>query len=95
MARVDESREGAIIQVVDIAQPPEHKAKPKNALIALMTTLAVGFALLLFIFIRQGLRGAAQTPESSEKLARLQKAWAKALGRRATNPSLQAQRGNP
>ena len=81
IARVDESREGAIIQVVDIAQPPERKSKPKKALIAMMATLAVGFALLLFIFIRQGLRGAAQTPESAEKLTRLRGAWSKALSR--------------
>lgn len=81
MARVDESREGAIIQVVDAAQPPERKSKPKKALIALMTTLAVGFALLLFIFIRQGLRGAAQTPESAEKISRLRRSWSRAIGR--------------
>ena len=81
MARIDESREGAIIQVVDVAQPPERKAKPKKALIALMTTLAVGFALLLFIFIRQGLRSAAQTPESAEKIGRLRRSWSRALGR--------------
>ena len=81
MARVDESREGAIIQVVDTAQPPERKSKPKKALIAMMTTLAVGFSLLLFIFIRQALRGAAQTPESAEKLTRLRRAWRRALGR--------------
>lgn len=81
MARIDESREGAVIQVVDAAQPPERKSKPKKALIAMMTTLAVGFALLLFVFIRQALRGAAQTPESAEKLARLHGAWARAFGR--------------
>lgn len=81
MARIDESREGAVIQVVDAAQPPERKSKPKKALIAMMTTLAVGFALLLFVFIRQALRGAAQTPESAEKLARLRGAWARAFGR--------------
>jgi uncharacterized protein involved in exopolysaccharide biosynthesis len=81
MAKVDEAREGAIIQVVDIAQPPERKAKPKKALIAVMTTLAAGFALLLFVFMRQALRGAAQTPESAQKLASLSQAWRKALGR--------------
>lgn len=88
MARIDESREGAVIQVLDAAQPPERKSKPKKALIALMTTLAVGFALLLFVFIRQALRGAAQTPESAEKIGRLRQAWARALGRRTPNPSL-------
>ena len=82
MARVDESREGATIQVVDLAQAPERKSKPNKAQIAMLTTLAVGFALLLFVFVRQALRGAAQTPESAEKLARLSQAWRKALGRR-------------
>ena len=81
MARVDESREGAVIQVLDAAQAPERKSKPKKALIAMMTTLAVGFALLLFVFVRQALRGAAQTPESAEKMGRLRGAWARALGR--------------
>ena len=81
MARIDESREGAVIQVLDVAQPPERKAKPKKALIALMTTLAVGFALLLFVFIRQAFRGASQTPESAEKISRLRHAWSRALGR--------------
>jgi tyrosine-protein kinase Etk/Wzc len=81
IARVDESREGSIIQVVDVAQPPEKKAKPKKALIAIGATLAVGFGLLLFVFIRQALRGAGQDQESAEKLARLRRAWARAIGR--------------
>lgn len=82
MARIDESREGAVIQVLDAAQPPERQSKPNKVLIALMTTLAVGFALLLFIFIRQALRGAAQTPESAVKIGRLRRSWSVALGRK-------------
>jgi tyrosine-protein kinase Etk/Wzc len=81
LAKVDEAREGAVIQVVDIAAPPERKSKPKKAQIAALTTLVVGVLLLLFIFIRQALRGAAQTPESAEKLALLRGAWSRALGR--------------
>ena len=81
IARIDESREGAVIQVLDVAQPPERKSKPKKAQIAMMTTLAVGFALLLFVFVRSALRGAAQNQESAEKLAQLRRAWSKALGR--------------
>jgi uncharacterized protein involved in exopolysaccharide biosynthesis len=34
LARVDESREGALIQVVDGAQPPERKSKPKRTVVA-------------------------------------------------------------
>jgi uncharacterized protein involved in exopolysaccharide biosynthesis len=81
IARVDESREGAVIQIVDVALAPELKSKPKKAMIAATTTLAVGFALLLFVFIRQALRGAGHDPESAEKLVKLRGAWAKAIGR--------------
>jgi tyrosine-protein kinase Etk/Wzc len=81
MAKVDESREGAVIQVLDAAQPPERKSKPKKALIAIIATLAAGFALLLFVFIRQALRNAGQDAESAQKLASLKTSWRKALGR--------------
>ena len=81
MARVDESREGALIQVVDVAVPPERKSSPKKAQIAVITTLAAGFALLLFVFIQQALHGAAQSPQSAEKLVRLRQAFSKAVGR--------------
>ncbi len=81
MAKLDESREGAVIQVVDAAQPPERKSKPKKALIAALTTLAVGFMLLLFVFVRQALRGAGQDAVSAEKLTHLRRSWTKALGR--------------
>ena len=82
IARVDESREGAVIQIVDVAQAPEKKAKPKKALIAVLATLATGFALLLFVFVRQALRNAAQDAEAATKLQNLRAAWARALGRR-------------
>jgi cytochrome b561 len=44
--------------------------------------LATGFALLLFVFIRQAMRNANQDPESAQKLSALQASWRKALGRR-------------
>jgi tyrosine-protein kinase Etk/Wzc len=81
LAKVDESREGAVIQVLDAAQPPERKSKPKKALIAIIATLGAGFALLLFVFIRQAMRNAKQDPESAQKLTALQASWRKALGR--------------
>lgn len=82
LAKVDEAREGAIIQVVDEAQPPERKSKPKKAQIAMIAALATGFALLLFVFIRQALRSAAQTPDSAQKLSQLRQSWRKAMGMR-------------
>ena len=81
LAKVDEAREGATIQVLDAATPPEKKAKPKKALIAIIATLATGFALLLFVFIRQALRNASQDEESAQKLTALKASWRKALGK--------------
>ncbi len=81
LAKVDEAREGAVIQVLDAAQPPERKSKPKKGLIAVIATLAAGFALLLFVFIRQALRNAGQDAATASKLATLQTSWRKALGR--------------
>jgi tyrosine-protein kinase Etk/Wzc len=81
MAKVDESREGAVIQVLDIAEPPERKAKPKKAMIAITATLASGFALLLFVFIRSALKIASQNQETQHRLSALQASWKKALGR--------------
>jgi uncharacterized protein involved in exopolysaccharide biosynthesis len=81
LARVDESREGPVIQVVDTAQPPERKSKPKKALIAVVSTLAAGFALLLFVFARQAWRSAGQSPETADKLARLSLRLRAGIGR--------------
>lgn len=73
MARLDEAREAAVIQVVDAAVPPERKSKPKRGLIAIITSLAVFVLLVLAVFIRQGLRKAAALPDSSEKIATLRR----------------------
>jgi tyrosine-protein kinase Etk/Wzc len=80
LAKVDESREGAVIQVLDVAEPPERKAKPKKAMIAFIATLASGFALLLFVFIRSTLRSASQNQETQHRISALQTSWKKALG---------------
>ncbi len=81
MARVDESREGAVIQVVDAAQPPERKSKPKKAQIAMITALATGLALLLFVFIRQALRTATKDDSSAARVAGLSASFKRAVGR--------------
>lgn len=81
LAKIDEAREGAVIQVLDVATPPERKSKPKKAQLAVITTLATGFALLLFVFVRQALRGADQDPQTAQKLQRLHLSVRRALGR--------------
>jgi tyrosine-protein kinase Etk/Wzc len=81
LAKVDEAREGAVIQVLDAAQAPDRKAKPKKAMIAIIAALASGFALLIVLFVRQALSNAVQDPESAKKLFQLKNSWRRALGR--------------
>jgi uncharacterized protein involved in exopolysaccharide biosynthesis len=52
VARSDESREGALIQVVDPATPPELKSGPKRAMIAVSSVLVVFVALLAILLGR-------------------------------------------
>jgi capsule polysaccharide export protein KpsE/RkpR len=81
IARIDEAREGAVIQVLDQALPPEWKTNPKKAQIALITTLAVGFLLLLFVFVRAALANAARVGETAQKLAQIRAGVRRAMGR--------------
>jgi len=81
LAKVDEAREGAVIQVLDAAQAPERKSKPKKAMIVIIATLASGFALLLFVFVRQALSNASNDSEYAQKMAQLKNSWRSALGR--------------
>jgi uncharacterized protein involved in exopolysaccharide biosynthesis len=80
LAKVDESREGAVIQVLDFAEPPERKAKPNKAIIAIITALASGFALLLFVFIRSGLNNLSQEEGTKRRLAELKGSLQRAVG---------------
>jgi uncharacterized protein involved in exopolysaccharide biosynthesis len=74
MARVDESREGALIQVVDPGVPPEYKSKPKRALIAVAATMAALLLLGTFILARHFWRESAADPQRAEQMARLRAA---------------------
>ena len=52
LARVDESREGALIQVVDRAQPAELKSKPKRMMIAAAGLLGGALAMAFWLILR-------------------------------------------
>lgn len=75
MARLDEAREGPLLQIVDPATAPEKKSKPKRALILIMATLAAGFLGLIFALTRRALRKASQSADHGEGMAALKRAW--------------------
>jgi len=73
LARIDESREGLLIQVVDVAKPPQRRSKPQRSLVAVLATLISGVILVFGVFLRQGWRNAEKNPETAEKIARIRR----------------------
>lgn len=74
MAKLDESRDGTLFQVVDAAVPPEKKSGPRRASLALAVSAATGVCLLVFVFLRQAWRSAAKDGGNAEKMQRLRAA---------------------
>lgn len=74
IAKLDEAKEGAIIQVVDPAIPPDRKSFPPRALIIVSAAV---FGLLLgcgIVFSRSAFERMEADAETSAKLARLRSA---------------------
>jgi uncharacterized protein involved in exopolysaccharide biosynthesis len=69
LAKVDEAREGAVIQMVDVASPPERNSKPRKGLITGLTVLVAGILLLMWVFVRKAIEAGSSRPESADKLA--------------------------
>ena len=58
IAKLDEAKEGPVLQPVDIALPPDRKSKPSRALIVLATTVFALLASMVFVVAR-GYAGSA------------------------------------
>ena len=73
MAKIDEAKDSALIQVVDKALPPDKKSKPKRALIVVLTTLIAFFIGIFIAFYREAKERASQDAESALRLNLLQR----------------------
>lgn len=69
IAKLDEAKEGALIQVVDPAIVPDQKSSPKRTLIVVVGTLAGFFVGLLLALAKVRLEHLKTDPESGAKLA--------------------------
>lgn len=74
-ARVDEAKEGPLVQQVDVAQAPERRSRPKRALMVIVAAFAGLFLGVLVAFIRRALRKAGESQETATQLALLRQAW--------------------
>jgi uncharacterized protein involved in exopolysaccharide biosynthesis len=73
VAKLDEAKQGALIQVVDPAVPPERRSSPKRGLIVIVAT-AVGFFIGIFVALFQaGFQCLKNDPKASGKLGFLKR----------------------
>jgi uncharacterized protein involved in exopolysaccharide biosynthesis len=68
IAKIDEAKEAALIQVVDKALVPEKKSKPKRSLIVILATLMAFFIGVLLAFVREASERASLDPASAERM---------------------------
>lgn len=67
VARMDEARDAALIQVLDPALEPERKVKPRRAIIIILATLLAFIAAVAWSFIADAKRRAMATPVTARQ----------------------------
>jgi tyrosine-protein kinase Etk/Wzc len=76
IAKLDEAKEGPVLQQVDVAQPPDYKSKPSRALFVLAITFSALLASMLWVIARRF--AAASGSEDPARLAAwdaMRQAW--------------------
>ena len=74
MAKLDEAKEGALIQVVDPAVPPDRKSFPKRSLIVIIATAAGLFIGVFIALVMAGFQHMKEDPKAASKLVFLSRA---------------------
>jgi tyrosine-protein kinase Etk/Wzc len=77
-AKLDEAREGAVIQVVDLAVPPDRKSFPRRSRIVIAATLGGLICAVLFVLLMAGIERMMRQPALQERLSLL---WRFCLGK--------------
>ena len=75
IAKLDEAREGAIIQVVDAAVPPDKKSSPHRTLIVIGTTILAFFVAAFWLFVRKSFARSFELPENHQRLEAIKRLW--------------------
>ncbi|MGC2369635.1 MAG: GNVR domain-containing protein [Candidatus Sulfotelmatobacter sp.] len=75
VAKLDEAREGSIVQVVDPAVPPDTKSSPHRTLIVLGATIVAFFVAVFWVWLRRNLDNAFALPENRQRLRTIKALW--------------------
>lgn len=71
IARLEEAKDHAVVQVLDPAVTPERRARPKRALVVVLASLFAIFACISFIFVAEIKRRAKNSSQLAGKWAEL------------------------
>jgi uncharacterized protein involved in exopolysaccharide biosynthesis len=84
-AKLDEAKDATIIQVVDKAEPPEQRFKPKRRQMVMIAGV-VGFFLSIFAaFIMEYTEKSSSNPENRERIDEIKKLFPSGILRKARN----------
>lgn len=75
LAKIDEAKDSALIQVLDKAVPAERKSKPSRALITLAGAFAGGMLGIILAFMHAAYSSSRQNPDSNSRWQQLSQAW--------------------
>ena len=77
VAKLDEAREGSIIQVVDPAIVPDKIAFPHRWLIIIGSTILAFFVAVFWLWLRKSLAHSFAEPENRQRLEAIKRGWKK------------------
>lgn len=75
IAKLDEAREGEIVQVVDAAVPPDKRSFPPRILIIVAGTILGCFAAVSWLMLRQSWARSSDLPENRQRLEAMKERW--------------------
>ena len=71
IAKLDEAKQGSLVQVVDTAVAPDRRSFPKRALIVIGATVIGLFLGFIVALVQEGLQRAKGSPEIAQKMVEL------------------------
>jgi uncharacterized protein involved in exopolysaccharide biosynthesis len=75
IAKLDEAKEGEIVQVVDQAVPPDQRASPHRTLIVLIAIPLAFLTAVFWVVLRRGVERAFEIPENRRRLEAIKLYW--------------------
>jgi uncharacterized protein involved in exopolysaccharide biosynthesis len=67
-AKLDEARDGSVVQVLETAVVPEKKTRPKRLIITIVSAIVAGVIAIVWAFVREAKERARTDPAQSERL---------------------------